>query len=165
VNSHSVVEFAGHQFRPSATNPKYFYASVKLDGKWKKVALHRYIWEMYNKRRVPDDCDIHHIDGDTTNNDPSNLTPILRSKHRGMSWLKRKRVVKICRHCGKRFSSYDRLRSFYCSNHCMQSYYYAQRRHFEDRGCAVCGATFSVRKNEKTRTCSRACAQKVRSLR
>lgn len=42
--------------------------------------LHRYVWEFYNGP-IESGYDIHHIDGDKSNNDISNLAKISRKKH------------------------------------------------------------------------------------
>ena len=44
----------------------------------KVILMHRYVWEYYNGP-IPEDYDVHHIDGDPANNDISNLE--LREKH------------------------------------------------------------------------------------
>ena len=42
--------------------------------------LHRYVWEFYNGS-IESGYDIHHIDGDKSNNDISNLAKMSRHKH------------------------------------------------------------------------------------
>lgn len=43
--------------------------------------LHRIVWEKENGRKVPKGLHVHHIDGDRSNNQPSNLTLIRRYDH------------------------------------------------------------------------------------
>lgn len=46
------------------------------------VAVHRLVVEKELKRFLKPDEDVHHIDGDSLNNDPSNLEVLSKSKHR-----------------------------------------------------------------------------------
>lgn len=56
------------------------YHTRNVDRK-KAKGLHVAIWEYYNNREVPKDYCIHHIDGNTFNNDISNLECISRKEH------------------------------------------------------------------------------------
>lgn len=46
------------------------------------VPEHRLVWERENGRRLKDNEDVHHIDGDRANNDPSNLVALTKRQHR-----------------------------------------------------------------------------------
>lgn len=75
-----VVVFNGRRYRryPDAKQPahrRYFGRS--------KGFLHRDVWEFYNGP-IPDGYEVHHIDGDTANNDISNLECLPASEHRRM---------------------------------------------------------------------------------
>ena len=39
------------------------------------------VWEEYNGRKLPDGCEIHHIDGNNKNNDPKNLMAVSIEEH------------------------------------------------------------------------------------
>lgn len=100
---------------------------------WKKSprALHREIYTDF-VGEIPEGYHIHHIDGDTENNDPSNLKALPPKEHVRITWygnpqvvenrLKAKRSIEgrrrnsiaqknrkmtehICRLCGKKFSN------------------------------------------------------------
>jgi hypothetical protein len=43
--------------------------------------LHRAVWEHHNQRPVPDGWDVHHIDGNRLNNEPSNLQAMPKDEH------------------------------------------------------------------------------------
>lgn len=45
------------------------------------VREHRIVWEETNGRLLRSDEDVHHIDGDRGNNDPSNLVALTKSQH------------------------------------------------------------------------------------
>lgn len=64
---------------------------------------------------------------------------------------------KRCTFCNAVFETKRPKNSYFCSNNCFQKNAYKTRKYFEDRSCAICGKTFSVRKNEKTKCCSREC--------
>ena len=47
--------------------------------------LHRYVWEKHNGK-IPEGYDIHHIDGNKSNNDISNLQIMTKSEHIKLHW-------------------------------------------------------------------------------
>ena len=49
------------------------------------VLAHRWVWENH-KGRIPDEMDIHHIDGNKDNNEINNLKMLSRSDHRKEHW-------------------------------------------------------------------------------
>lgn len=73
------VVFNGYKYRryPESPNPahrRYFGRAGHR--------LHRDVWEFHHGP-IPDGMHIHHIDGDTANNDISNLECVPESEHRG----------------------------------------------------------------------------------
>ena len=60
--------------------PKGSYKHVKK-GLSKETTEHRYIMHKIDSRSNEDELVIHHIDGDKSNNDPTNLTWMTRSEH------------------------------------------------------------------------------------
>jgi len=76
VNVETIV-FDGKRYNryPDSNNPahrRYFARAGKR--------LHRAVWE-YHNGAIPQGMHVHHIDGDTTNNDISNLECITRREH------------------------------------------------------------------------------------
>ena len=57
---------------------KRIYSS--LDHKEKRRRLHRCVWEFYNGA-IPSGYEVHHIDGDKSNNDISNLQLLSNAEH------------------------------------------------------------------------------------
>ena len=54
--------------------------------RWSEVSQHRVcphilVWEQYMQHPVPDDCCIHHLDGNKLNNDITNLVCMTKSEH------------------------------------------------------------------------------------
>lgn len=77
-----VVEFNGRKYRryPESPNPahrRYFGRAGHR--------LHRDVWEFHHGP-IPDGMHIHHIDGDTGNNDISNLECVPERDHREHHW-------------------------------------------------------------------------------
>ena len=75
-----VVVFNGRRYRryPNSSNPahrKYFSRA--------RHSLHRDVWEFHHGA-VPEGHDVHHIDGNTLNNDISNLECIDENAHYAM---------------------------------------------------------------------------------
>lgn len=68
-------------------------------------SLHVAIWEHHNGS-VPEGHEIHHIDHDTLNNEPSNLAAIPISEHRKESQANRKLYDYTCALCGVEFRAY-----------------------------------------------------------
>lgn len=82
---HETTHFQGIPYRryPNAknrTNRFYFQRSAykKFDGK--TGFLHRDVWQFY-KGEIPDGYLVHHIDGNSGNNDINNLGLVLISEH------------------------------------------------------------------------------------
>lgn len=79
------IVFKGTKFRryPDATNPtdRNYYTPGIEDRKrgWKR--LHVEIWQDANKQQAPPGHHVHHIDGDTLNNNPANLALLPGSEH------------------------------------------------------------------------------------
>lgn len=57
-----------------------YYKSHSKQGKMYREYLHREIWKFYNGE-IPEDCHIHHADGDKENNSIENLECISKIKH------------------------------------------------------------------------------------
>ena len=70
--------FNGIKFYKRADNA-YWYSCTTVNGK--RVYMHRYVWEYYNKKPIPKDYAIHHIDLDRNNNDISNLQYLPKKEH------------------------------------------------------------------------------------
>lgn len=51
----------------------YLSYSTSNEGRRNAKGLHVAIWEFYSGKKVPENHQIHHIDSNTLNNDPSNL--------------------------------------------------------------------------------------------
>ena len=76
-----IIEFNGVAYRLMGTGRYYLSQSNSNQGRKHPRGLHVAIWEFYNKKRVPKDYEIHHKDGNTFNNDISNLECISRIEH------------------------------------------------------------------------------------
>lgn len=64
----------------------YYLSSRKIMGKQKR--LHVYVWEKHNGK-VPKGYDVHHKDGDKSNNDISNLEILNKSEHQSEHWKRK----------------------------------------------------------------------------
>ena len=56
--------------------------------------LHRVVWEKHNGP-IPEDCDVHHINGDRTDNDIENLQLLPQSEHHKEHMSRPERHVSI----------------------------------------------------------------------
>lgn len=69
------------------------YKTITVDGK--EVVEHRKIWEDHHQQKIPPGYEVHHIDGDGHNNDPSNLMLLTVSEHRSLHAHLRKEGVDV----------------------------------------------------------------------
>ena len=72
-----------HMRRLKNTKDKLGYIEKTLIHNNKKIitSLHRFIWECYNQKIIPDKHHIDHIDGDNSNNNIDNLQCLSASEH------------------------------------------------------------------------------------
>ena len=80
--------------------------------------LHRAVWE-YHFGPLDEGMQVHHLDGDKSNNELRNLIALPKEMH--IRWHKlfdeMKPVVKTCPFCGVEFQP-DNIRQVYCSAVC-----------------------------------------------
>ena len=75
------IVFNGVTYKLLSGGRYYLSQSTTNEGRRHAKSLHVAIWEYYNNTTVPNDCCIHHIDGDVFNNDISNLECVKRRDH------------------------------------------------------------------------------------
>ncbi len=141
----------------------YYERTVKSDGKkWTEV-LHRESYRAHNGA-IPEGHDIHHIDGNPRNNEPSNLLAVTRSDHlklhadqailagEAARKIERNRVfVLACAECGTSIERRRRTASPMCKK-C--SSLRAEGRRKTPTICACCGSAFESRNGNY---CSQRC--------
>lgn len=203
-----VIAFNGINYRryPNGRywSEQHYYRATPSDRKRGYSYLHADIWKSVNGP-IPYGYVIHHVDGNTENNNISNLACITQkehvAKHRGNpkrrtkewyqarfaesqershQWQKteegkaamrehgrrtianRKPFECTCEQCGKVFTSIvlgKKIR--FCSGKCDSKWRLDHGDFAEDRACAYCGKTFTVKnKWSSTKCCSRSCAQR-----
>lgn len=81
--------------------------------------------------------------------------------HAQEAWAKREPLDAICEWCGDGFEDISR-RAKFCSNKCKTAARFASGVDDVDRECATCGTPFRINRYRKTKTCSRACAGRLR---
>ena len=69
-------EFAGIKFREEWPGGYYIHNFSGYN-----IRMHRFVWEYYNGE-IPKGYDVHHVDGDKSNNDISNLQLLKSSDHK-----------------------------------------------------------------------------------
>ena len=121
--------------------------------------LHRAVWE-YCNGEIPSDCLIHHIDGDPSNNDISNLELIKKSEHKKIHIQMTPEEHYICEYCGKEYTRKHKGKpNRFCSRECCHKWNY--KYNHEIRICLVCGKEFSTYKYGSKKHCSKECAIKA----
>lgn len=76
------VEYQGRIFYQQEGQPYYRAWNSDLG---RPDYLHRVIWEDHNGQ-IPTGFDVHHVDEDPENNEPSNLEALSRKDHRLLHW-------------------------------------------------------------------------------
>ena len=130
---------------------------------FKLVHLHRAVWTYYFGE-IPDGYVIHHIDGDKSNNDISNLAIMTRIDHMKLhkSSIQKpqkhtKKTKFKCIVCGKEYESVNNGRNLYCSKECLEQYKKTQL-YAEIRICRFCGKEFLAYKYGDQKFCSHKCS-------
>ena len=72
-------------------------------GKYHSESYARYLMEEYLGYELPPDKDVHHKDGDKTNDTLNNLEIIDSKQHKKTHALKYKDTFEVCAECGKVF--------------------------------------------------------------
>lgn len=70
----------------------------------------------------------------------------------------------ICQQCGKEFYVPTRRPQKFCSDLCRERSYYAERKHFEERTCPICGNDF-VPKTGHHKYCCESCSMVAKANR
>jgi hypothetical protein len=81
------------------------------------------------------------------------------SKGKASGYVKKPKVEKACKECGKKFVTNDSKRH-YCSPECYEQYQLKRRKAPEERVCMVCGKTF-VSAHWSKRYCSAVCRKEA----
>jgi len=177
------VEMFGRTWYRNVDTQLYYTAVI--DGRHER--LHRAIWK-YHHGSIPRGMVVHHIDGDSLNNDIDNLALMTRPAHashhhkdseehiehmrkiapkclaaRALEFDNRKAVSKTCAYCGKKWNTKSRKPSTrFCSKKCFRKAREDSGIDYEIRVCEYCGVEFSAYKYSKTRCCSCSCGSQVR---
>ena len=126
----------------------------------KRTSIHRAVYRYY-RGEIPDGYIIHHIDGNPTNNDISNLQCLTNSEHRKIHHLMMPAKNSVCINCGKKFLYRSvGVSARFCSAKCREIYDVKERAsgRYETRTCEICGKDFRTRKRNSATTCSSKCA-------
>lgn len=153
------VEFNGKKYFLSGGR---YYSTNR-----KHTALHRDIWEYYHGA-IPEGYDVHHIDGNPTNNALENLQCLSHADHlRIHTTLRRqagefkakneRNVLTTCAQCGKEFLACRQGVKF-CSPKCNQNWHWEHGRRHVEKVCVLCGKVFISPKYTCAKYCSRTCA-------
>lgn len=128
--------------------------------------MHRDVWEFYNGP-IPAGYDVHHKDGNPTNNDISNLVCIPAAEHerehhddkvaRGLSAKGQANMHKAME-AAREWHGSDAGRDWH-SEHARKQ---AEAREWRDAVCECCGKSFRYRSVTTPRFCSNACKSKWR---
>lgn len=155
------VEWGGRRWHCYGEGRGAYYERTDKSVRPKKtLRLHRAVWESANGP-VPCGHDIHHRDGDKSNNDLNNLECLSRSDHSRthrdsapiprIDWGAKEPSQVACDSCGKMVERKMRVRVVVCQS-CQYKRADAKRK--AERQCDHCGATFATRSG---RYCSQRC--------
>lgn len=156
------IEFNGVTYHLMGGKRRYYLSqSTTNHGRKHPKGLHVAIWEFHNSQEVPPGCEIHHLDDDTFNNDPSNLECLPLREHRKITF--RTPSEAHLRHL-------ESIRPLAAAWHASYEGREWHKQHgknvFGDRPavtaiCVECGAEFST-VNTYSRYCSGQCGDRAR---
>ncbi len=114
------------------------YRKVELDGR--QFAVHRVVMSVVLGRALEPWEDVHHVDGDIFNNDPSNLE-VLRDGEHMVRHNARRPLVAFCAVCGNPFllGGAGRKTRRHCSRRCGARGRWLRRRIRSRPGAAAVG--------------------------
>lgn len=151
--------FNGVYFRRDKSTG-YYLSSRKIDGKRRR--LHEFVYEA-EKGDVPSGFCVHHVDGDKSNNNVSNLIAISRSEHSRIHALEegrreqaRENVVKCAMPKAKEWHKSDEGRKWH-SEHGKRVF---ENLEYNVYTCGNCGCEFKSKKRygeNQNRFCSDKC--------
>lgn len=162
--SQEYIVIDGIYFYKERTGNYYLGNVLGEDGKKHPVRAHRYVWEKYNGK-IPNGCHIHHYDGNTANNDISNLTLISSHVHQSMHMHYRRdessqRMNEIVRPAAIEWHQSEAGSEWH-------------KEHYKDvtqsiwqepveKVCTVCGKTYTTNHGSawKSKYCSQQCKNK-----
>lgn len=157
-NPAETVTFNGVTYRLMGTRKYYLSQSTTNEGRKAPKGLHVAIWEFFSGKTVPQGFHIHHKDGNTFNNEFSNLECLSRSEHCKKTNYKTERVKKHL----------DKVRPLASAWHRSEEGRSWHRQHAKERlptfyqcVCSLCGSIFEA-KSPNGRFCSRKCETQYR---
>lgn len=77
LRNENCIPFSGPRRLETTTKRGYLAIRFYVAGKPYMLAAHRLVWTVL-RGPIPDGMDLNHVDGNKTNNDPSNLEPVTR---------------------------------------------------------------------------------------
>ena len=148
------IEYNGLRFCRDDKTGYYLNSTIRK-------RLHRYVWE-HEAGAIPKGYHIHHIDGDKSNNDISNLALITASNHERLHGQEQKRIeqskkaIEIARVYAIKWHKSEAGRKWHAE------IAKGRKPPRSEKVCEVCGAKFEG--THKQRFCSNACKSKYRRI-
>lgn len=186
----NTIRYRGFSYRRQPGRA-YYAASGWAIAKHGRSSLHRDVYRDHHGT-IPDGWHVHHIDGDTENNDPANLEAISPSDHarhhyaeraermaeRRAEWMATPEGREVRRRAAAKMRANTPARETTCAHcgaaittragkgrlYCNDDCEYQARRQKNLRPCPICGSAFGGQVNGKraARTCSYACGWELR---
>lgn len=82
VNDNGEITRNGNSLRSYPNRSGHLFVRIYGDGGRKAIAVHRIVWMVSREADIPPGYEVHHIDGDVTNNQPGNLMCLHPHDHR-----------------------------------------------------------------------------------
>lgn len=131
--------------------PKSNYYCIYRPGQ--TASLHRDVWEFHNGK-IPNGFHVHHIDGNSHNNDISNLEILSTNDHSKVHNFKNKLK---CKNCNRMFDGTARNKVKGCSPVCRSKIRRCLGLDDSQKSCPVCSKLFMSHKFKPQITCSKKC--------
>lgn len=82
ITTGTVNNVSGKELSFYQAEDGHLFVRLYHNGKRKAIAVHRLVWMCATKSTIPKDYEVHHIDGDPTNNTFENLMCVHKLDHR-----------------------------------------------------------------------------------
>jgi hypothetical protein len=130
-----------------------------------KKRYHIELWKKYN-REIPKGFEIHHVDGDSLNNELENLVCLSKGDHARITKFEQIGIQIECIVCNKKFRSKNTRKEWrpvrFCSGKCRQKKYNKEGIYKDsERTCPVCGTKTTKLRSNPALCCSQSCTVKL----
>lgn len=159
------IIFNGKKYRIMGSGRYYLSQSTHNSERRNAKGLHVAIWEFYSGKKVPKGYVIHHKDGNSLNNNYSNLECISRIEHAKkhlQEVIERTKTEKWIKHLEKIRKKATEWHKSEEGLKWHRDHGDKIRKHPKTKICPYCGKEFETKRQGKKKYCSKSCSNRGR---